>query len=761
MLSPSLSFLLVAVGLLSPVHAEPADAAPARQLEPLPHYGHVARTVGWLLPNGHLMQYPLDDALSARAWTNYLAFLDYDRVYFLQADIDEFAVSREALDDAIRAGDLTFAYAVFARFKRRLAERHAHVEVLLDKGFDFSLPETYQWKRKDAPWPASREEQDELWRLRIKNEYLGYVVARVYGESNTVARAARNRAVPADGTNAVASVTAGSAAAAPALAPLNGATNTPALDAPATNGVPAITPATFVRKRYQQFCIVIADSDAEWVLERFLGALAAAYDPHTAYMPPAAVEDFTIDMNLSLSGIGALLSPEDGTAKIMEIIPGGPAARDERETRLVPGDKIIGVGQDQAPIEDVLHLPLNKIVRKIRGKKGTRVVLQVISASDPSGSSIRFVDLIRDDVKLEEQAATGHVARVTWTNGASRAFGVVKLPTFYGSMTSNPRDPSYRSCTLDIARIIAGMNDEIEGLVLDLRGNGGGSLREAVDLTGRFIRLGPVVQQREGSKIMVHTDRDPAITFRKPMVVLVNRVSASASEIVAAALQDYGRAVIIGDSRTHGKGSVQTIIPLSNADPRLGSLKITCANYYRISGGSTQLRGVEPDLVLPSVLEHMDLGEDKLPNAMPWTRIAAADYSPVYDLKPLLPILSTNAQARLAVNARYQQHLRTVEHVRMVSQKSVLPLDYATRFQQYAAEREIQRAEHEEDNAEALSETVPSRRKRVSDKDDVILDAALHVLGDLVDLQGGVAIDLALDKNTLDAQDWLRRIFQP
>ena len=737
--------LLAATLLVLPAPAQPAEAPPAKRLEPLPHYAHVTRTVGWLLPNAHLLQYPLDDAVSARAWTNYLAMLDYDRAYFLQEDIDAFAASRTTLDDAVREGDLGFAYDVFARFRQRLAERHAYVETLLDKGFDFTRPESYQWKRKDAPWPANREEQDELWRLRIKNEYLGFVVSRAYGESNKLARAATAAPAP---TNALVAAAAATNATANTTAP--------------TNGVPALTPESFVSKRYQQFRIVIDDSDAEWVLERFLGALASAYDPHTAYMPPTAVEDFAIDMNLSLSGIGALLSPEDGAAKIMEIIPGGPAARDEREIRLVPGDKIIGVGQDQAPVEDVLHLPLNKIVRKIRGRKGSRVVLQVISASDPGGGSTRLVDLVRDDVKLEEQAATGHVARVAWTNGTARAFGVVKLPTFYGSMTSNPRDPGFRSCTLDIARIITAMNDEIEGLVLDLRGNGGGSLREAVDLTGRFIRLGPVVQQREGSKILVHTDRDPAVTFRMPMVVLVNRVSASASEIVAAALQDYGRALILGDSRTHGKGSVQTILPLSNSDPRLGSIKITCANYYRISGGSTQLRGVEPDLVLPSVLEHMDLGEDKLPNAMPWTRIPAADYSPVNDLTPLIPRLGTNAQARLAADERYQRHLRTVEHVRDISQKTTLPLDYATRFRQYAAEREIQRAQEADDDGEEAPESpAPSRRRRQADQDDVVLDAALRILADLTDLQQGVAIDPARDKNTLDAQEWLRRIFQP
>ena len=759
MIKSRIRFLTLIALLIAglPVLAEPArpstNTPAAKPLEPLPHYTYVTRIVSRLLPNVHLMQYPLDDTISMRAWTNYLAFLDYDRAYFLQEDIDEFAASRTTLDDDVRMGDLSFAYKVFARFRQRLAERHEYVGVLLDKGFDFSQTEYYQWKRKDAPWPANRAEQDDLWRRRIKNEYLGFIVSRAYAESNKLARAAAQTA-----TNATAAAVVAPTNAVAAPATTNGV---PALAA--TNNVPDLSPESFITKRYQQFRIVMDDSDAEWVLERFLGALAAAYDPHTAYMPPTAVEDFTIDMNLSLCGIGALLSPEDGTAKVMEIIPGGPASRDERDIRLVPGDKIIGVGQDQEPIEDVLHLPLNKTVRKIRGKKGSRVVLQVISASDPSGTTTRLVDLIRDDVKLEEQAATGHVARVTWTNGTTRAFGVVKLPTFYGSMTSNPRAPGFRSCTLDIASIIATMNDDIEGLVLDLRGNGGGSLREAVDLTGRFIRVGPVVQQREGSRIMVHTDRDPAITFRKPMVVLVNRISASASEIVAAALQDYGRALIIGDSRTHGKGSVQTILPLSNSDARLGSMKVTCASYYRISGGSTQLRGVEPDLVLPSVLEHMDLGEDKLPNAIPWSRIPSADYNPVYDLKPLIPILTTKAQARLAADERYQRHLRTVAHVRDVTRKTEVPLAFGERYQQYAAEREIQRAREVDDNGEEeeLQTPAPSRRRRQADQDDVILDAALQVLAELTDLQQGVAIDPAHDKNTLDAQEWLRRIFQP
>jgi carboxyl-terminal processing protease len=735
--------LLAALGGLTLAAA--AGTNGLRRLEPPPLYRQAARLFAAKLPATHLLQLPLDDAISAHAWTNYLAMLDYDRSYFRQEDIDAFLPRREQLDDDVKAGDISFAFEVFARFRERLAERVDHVERLLEEGFDFDVDESYCWKRKDAPWPADVAEQNELWRLRIKNECLAYAIARDHDASNRLQQAAA-------ATNAPASLAA---------------TNGPA--AQAGEKPPDLTPEDFVRKRYRQFRIVIDDSDAEWVVQRFLGALAAAYDPHTAYMAPSAMEEFNIDMNLSLGGIGAVLEPEDGAAKVKQIIPGGPAARDTRETRLREGDKIIGVGQDNGPVEDVLHLPLTQTVRKIRGKKGTRVVLQVVGPGD----DIRLVDLIRDDVRLEEQAATGRVARVAFTGGVVRAFGVIRLPTFYGSMTANPRDPAYRSCTRDVARIITSMSDEIEGLVLDLRGNGGGSLREAVELTGRFIRLGPVVQVREIGRIHVIPDRDPAVTFRKPMVILVNRVSASASEIVAAALQDYGRAVIIGDSRTHGKGTVQTILPLGT-DPRLGSLKVTCASYYRVSGGSTQLRGVESDIVIPSTLEHLDIGEDKLPNPIPWNAVPPADYRPVYDMRPLIPQLAGNAAERLAANPRYARHLKTLEHVREISRRTTLPLKRTERLAQFAAEREMRRLLEEED-AEAVEEetegeeegeegeerkdAAPGARPAPA-KRDLVLDEALRVLADLCDMQRGTAILPERDL-PFEVHEWLRRIFTP
>lgn len=700
-----ITFLLaVAVGCARGAHE------PSAPLAPLPHYARVARQVTAMLPKAHLLQEPMNDALSARSWTNYLASLDYDHSFFLQADIDRFAPMRLRIDDTLREGNVQFAYEVFAVFKERVADRYRFATNLLAKGFDFTVPETFDWKRKDAPWPRTPAERDELWRLRLKNEYLAYLVARdadALSATNKAPRAATPEGVV--GTNPASAVVAATTS---------------------TNAPP--TPEEFVRKRYEQYKMVLDDSDAEWVLQRYLASVTAAYDPHSEYMSPARVEDFNIDMNLALCGIGAILRPEDGAARIVELIAGGPAARDVREIRLRPGDKIVGVGQDQAPVEDVLHLPLNRIVQKIRGKKGTRVVLSVVSATDVVGASTRRVDLIREDVKLEEQAATSRVERVT-QNGVERRLGVLRLPAFYGTMQQSPGSPGFRSAAFDVQQELAKLNAAgVQGLVLDLRSNGGGSLREAVLMTGLFIRSGPVVQVRETSQIHVLPvpDQDPAVAFRKPMVLLVNRISASASEIMAGALQDYGRAVLVGDSQTHGKGSVQTLLQLG--DEKLGSLKVTTANYYRVSGGSTQLRGVTPDIIIPSTFDAMDLGEDKLPNALPWTRVDPAVYAPVANLAPLIPELRAKSAQRLAASPRYGRYCRLVQHIRDLNENTRLPLDQASRKNMALAEREIRRLQEAEEEGSVKGTA----------KDDVVLDESLGILSDLIEITGGAELQM-------------------
>ena len=689
--------LLVAAGAQAGGKAPPA---------PAPEAGEIARQVVRLLPLAHLSQAPVDAEMSARAWTNYVNMLDFDHSYLLQSDVDRFAAARTTIGSGLAAGDVRLGYELFALFQQRIQERYAFVTNLLTRPFDFTVNEDYAWKRKDAPWPKDSAEQNELWRKRIKNEYLSYVVAREVEAS----RSSSNR------TSAVATNL-------PALPPPPSNSTSRGVSGAATNAPPPPTPQEFVAKRYEQFLTVVNDADAEFVLTRYLSAVAGAYDPHSEYMSPEKAEDFNIDMSLTLCGIGAQLRAEDGAAKIEEIIPGSPAARDTRSGRLRPGDKIIGVAQGDGAIENVLHMPLTQIVRKIRGKKGTRVVLNVAN-----GVSTRLVDLVRDEIKLEEQAATGRVERVTSPGGVVHTFGVVRLPAFYGTMQQRPDAPGYRSAALDVMRILGMLNaSNVEGVVLDLRNDGGGSLREAIELTGAFIRSGPVVQVREARQIHVLPvpDTNPAVAFRRPMVVLVNRLSASASEIVAGALQDYGRAVLVGDPQTHGKGTVQTIIPLEAE--KLGQLKVTTASFYRINGLSTQLKGVRPDIVIPSLFDTFDMSEDKLPFAMPWSCVPATTYAPVWELGKWLPTLRAQSAERLAKNARYVSYCRLVQHVRDMNNRLTVPLEKKARLQLATAEDELQKLQNEETKLDDAA----GRR------DDIIMDESLHILADLVEVSGG------------------------
>lgn len=717
-----------------------------KALVPQPYYGEIAQKVARMVPSAHLLQCPLNDEISRKAWTNLIDSLDGDHSYFLRSDIEAFTNMMFQIDDAVKSGDVSFPFEVYRVFCERVADRYVFVTNLLETGFACTQDETYSWKRKDVPWPATPAERDEIWRKRVKNEYLVQTIghdleqeAATNALKAAAAASASNALKAAAGysvTNALSAAAAGSATNALKAAAAGSVTNTPVL-----------SPEENIGKRYKQFMLVIQDMDEEAILQRYLSSVTMAYDPHSDYMSPMRKEDFDIDMNLSLFGIGAQLRSEDGTAKIMEVIPGGPADRDKRDIRLIPGDKIIGVGQGNGVIEDIVHLPLNKAVRKIRGAKGTKVVLNVIPASDPSGTTTKHVDLIRDEVKLEEQAATGRVARVTLKDKRIRPLGVIRLPAFYGTMDKQFNQPGFRSATVDVAKQIAQFNSEnVEGMVLDLRNNGGGSLREAVSLTGLFVRSGPVVQVREQRKIMVLPvpNMDPAMAFRKPMVVLINRTSASASEIVAGALQDYGRAVLIGDTQSHGKGTVQTVMPLGLE--KMGSIKLTTASFYRITGASTQLKGVASDIVIPSILDGLDIGEDKLPGALPWTQVEAALYIPVADVGKFVPQLKAQSAQRLSANSRYTRYCSMVRHVQDLNKRTEVPLEVNARRRIMKTENEMRKIEDEE----------LSSKEKNGGEDDVVLDEALNILSDLVDVSGGGDIPMETEG---DLRTRMMRIF--
>ena len=680
-------------------------------VEPRNYYGNVAKRLGDMLPKYHVLQQKFDDGISKRAWTNLVTFYDFDHSVFLQSDLDRLDRHRLTLDDEIRAADVSFGYEVYNLYVERLRERINFATNLLAKGeWDFSTPETYRIRRKDAPWPTSREEADEYWRRRMKNEVLVQLIDRDLNAEEKAAKAKTKKG--------------------------KGDEETP----PETNAAPekVESPEENLIKKYRQYVTVMIEPDEETVLQHYLSAICRAYDPHTDYMSPASKEDFDMEMNLTLCGVGAVLSMDDGALKIVEVMPGGPI---DVDGRIKEGDKIVGVKQGDGEMEDVMWQPMKKTIKKIRGRKGTRVTLEIVPRSDPSGSSRKRIELVRDEIKLEDQAATGRVDRVT-LDGVERKLGYVYLPGFYGTMDKRPSDEGFRSCAMDVARYLADFNAEgVEGLVLDLRGDGGGSLREAVMLSALFVQSGPVVQIRDVRSVgCLPIPMGNPIAFKKPIVVLVDRASASASEIVAGHLQDTGRAVVLGDVRTHGKGTVQTVMGMG--PEKYGSMKITTARFYRIDGRSTQIEGVAADIHLPSLLDSLDIGEDKLTYALPFSRIMPADYRLSWNLHRLVPKLNELSVARTANDERFKRHLQNVKGMKEISDREEVSLEYAARKRQMAADRELRELDNEESDDDDDETAAKKRRRKRNEakKDDVVLDEARRILMDIIRLNDGADV---------------------
>lgn len=687
-------------------YALPASAA-SRPMEPGEYAPEVAKTFMRAMPQLHLSHQPMDEGVATNAMNLYLTMLDYDRTFFLASDIAGFTAEAATQVERLARGDVTLAFRIFERYKERVRNRVEYADQLIGKGFDCTTDESYMWKRKDVPWPADEAEWNELWRKKVKNEYVARLVAKALTDQEK--------------TNGVARTDAGEAG--PEAGSTNGATLGRASEADAL-----LSPEAFSRKRYKQFLMVLEDSDAEFVLQRYFTSFAQAYDPHSEYMTPSSSDDFEIGMKLSLGGIGALLQSEDGAAKIEKIIPGGPAARDGR---LKPGDKIIAVAQEKGDAVDILHWPLYKAVGIIRGRKGSKVTLTVIPASDVTGARTTRITLVRDEVKLEDQEAKGEILNVVGDDGVTNQVGVIRLPAFYADMKSRVNGGTeFKSSTRDVTRLINDMKAaRVGGLVLDLRNNGGGSLAEAVEMTGLFFTSGPVVQVRESRGVQALRDPDPEVLYGGPLVVLVNRRSASASEILAAALQDYGRAVIVGDSKTHGKGTVQSWQPLDERKSMLGSIKVTTHSFYRVAGGSTQMKGVVPDIRIPSVLDVLDVGEEFLPHAIPWTVISMARYSPAGDLAPMIPRWRAASEARRARDPRFAAQAEVIERIRKHQAGADIPLNLNMRIAMAREEKVMDKAQDE-----ALGEPEPETggaAAREADKDLVLRESA-RILADIM-----------------------------
>lgn len=564
--------------------------------------GKIALVVGQILQQFHYLQRPLNDSLSQIFLTNYLDSLDYNHMFFLQSDVDEFRERYGAsLDEAIRKGDASPAFAIYERFVTRLDQRHQLVQKLLEEKFDFTTDESFLPTRNKLPWPKDEAEARALWQLRIKFELLQGRLAKEKSEE----------------------------------------------------------PLKTVAKRYQRLVKTMRDFDTVEILQYYLTALGRAYDPHTDYMGPAEATNFDINtVKLSLSGIGALLRWEDGYTRIERVLPGGPA---ERSKLLKPGDRIIAVAQGDSEPVDVIEMKLTKVVDMIRGTNGTEVRLTIIPATEAMDGSVKkVIRLIRENVKLTEQLAKARIVDRPDGAGKTNRLGVIVLPQFY------------ENCSRDVEKLLSRLNQEhINGLILDLRHNGGGILEDAVRLTGLFIKDGPVVQvkDRAGKSNKVLEDDDPAVVYGGPLVVAVGHMSASASEIVAAALQDYGRALIAGDQSTHGKGTVQTIYRLKHflpqslvADP--GEVKFTVSKFYRIAGTTTQKIGVTPDITLPSVFDYMELGESTLPNCLPADNTTPLEYNRFDYVRPFVAQLQKNSSVRITRDPEFAYVLEDIARLK-------------------------------------------------------------------------------------------------
>lgn len=600
--------------------------------------GLIARVLSQLLGTVHYAQHPMDDEMSNRFLERILDELDPQHLFFFQTDLNEFEKYRTTLDDLTLKGDVSPAQVIFGRFKERVASQvEFTLAALKTEKFDFTGNDSFTVDRKKSPAPANLEDAKKLWGERLRYEYLQEKLG---------------------------------------------------------NQKPDEIVKTLTR-RYTRLARTIRELDDYDIVERYLDALAHAYDPHTDYLGKATTEAFNINyIRLSLFGIGAQLQSEDGYTKIVELIPGGPA---ERGKVLKPGDRIVAVaqGKDGEPV-DAVDMKVDKVVEMIRGPKGTTVRLTVIPADATDPATRKVVEIVRDEVKIEEQAAKAKIIEMPGPNGTPVRIGVVELPTFY-------QDPDKgTSATDDIATLLKKLQEaKVSGVILDLRRNGGGLLPEAVSLTGLFIKQGPVVQVKySNNRVRVESDEDANIAYDGPLMVLTSRFSASASEIVTGALQDYGRALIVGDASTYGKGTVQAVLPLSqimkqnqtNTEEDPGTIHLTVQKFYRASGASTQLEGVKPDISLPAATDALEIGERYMTFPLPWDTIAAATYEKTNRVAPYAAELKKRSAARLATDKDFLYLRDQVERAKKMLAEKSISLNEAKRREEVTATKARQDA---------------------------------------------------------------------
>jgi carboxyl-terminal processing protease len=660
-----LSILFAGTLFLNSACATDSTKVAFKTLQPEAQHPTVFTTAMQLIATYHYQKPQINDKFSSEALDNYIKHIDPSHVYFLESDLSEFEKFRYSIDESIiSTGDLSPAYEIFNRYQTRLLDRINFAITYLNDSthFNYTLNDSFMSDREEAPYAKTADEMNRLWEQKLRYECLAVKVT----------------------------------------------------------GKDYKSYSETIRKRYENLRKFASKTKSEDVFQAYCNSLAELADPHTNYFSPRASEDFNTSMRLSLEGIGATLQTDNEHTKVNQIVKGGPA---DKSKKLLAGDKIIGVAQGDSDIVNVIDWRLDDVVALIRGKKGTIVRLEIIPASEPNVTKI--ISLKRDKIVLEDQSAKSSIKEIK-RDGKTYKYGVISLPAFYIDFEAARRgDPQYKSTTRDVKKLIGELKKQnVSGIIIDLRNNGGGSLQEAVELTGLFIKSGAVVQVKDAAGITrSEVDKDPEVFYEGPLTVLVNRFSASASEIFAAAMQDYGRAIVLGE-KTFGKGTVQNVVDLNEFirfdNKTVGQVKLTIAKFYRINGSSTQHKGVIPDIEFPSIYADAEFGEDASTHALPWDQIGAVKYEMVNSVNPdVINQLRTKHDVRMAKSDEYaylQEDIKVFEDLKKDKYITLNEAKY--------------KKENDEADAKKKKREAARKDKHVTNP-DLILDETLEVMTDM------------------------------
>jgi carboxyl-terminal processing protease len=676
----------------------------AKELAPKYNYAIITKIVASILTGDHfehhfnLTPYRISNEL----FSNYLEKLDPNHIYFTQKDVDflKSTISTNLYKE-LEAGDTSFAFRAYNLFVKKVEKRTGYAKKLLDEKFDFNIDESYKYDRSKMNWAKDEKALNEVWRKKIKNELLTYELMDELVKEGKAANKEKQ---------------------------IKKSKNKPKKRK---------TPKQRILSRLNAYSKYLDNNEPMPVLELYLNTFTNLYDPHSSYMSPHSEENFNIQMKLSFVGIGVYLSSEDGYILVERIIPGGPA---DKSNNLKAGDRIIGIGNSRKNIVNVIDMPTTDVVKKIRGKKDTPVYLTVLPAGEGLHGIPKDIKIVRGIVNLKDAEAQVKTVTKKLSNGKKMKIGIIDLPSFYYDFkAAADGDKNIKCSTADVRKILKKLNKEkIDGLIIDLRANGGGSLKDAIELTGLFIEDGPVVQTKSHNNVVrIEKDDNSTCLYKGPLLLLVSKLSASAAEIFAGAMQDYNRAIIVGDKSTHGKGTVQTVFDLSNLislynflDYKLGAIKLTNAMFYRINGSSTQLRGVVPDITFNSLTDCLGIGEGELNHALPWDYIDPVPHKDYDEVNKYINMLNVKSIERRKDNPDFKKLDKLIAMYTSLKDIKEVSLNKATRLKKYREEEEIL-----DSQKDVLNSTITkSDRKEDVVAKDIFLQECVNIMSDYINI---------------------------